>query len=525
MTEERARILLIDDTPANIQILYELFHREYGIFFATSGRDGLAIARRELPDLILLDVMMPGMDGYETCGHLKSDPLTAGIPVIFVTAMGDEEDETRGLATGAIDYLTKPISPPIVKARVRNHLELKRGRDQLEKVGLELAAKHGILEKERMLAHDLLSKILPDRLCLRGFRTEVHFRPSDRIGGDFFDGWNDGDNAHFLIGDISGHSISAALLMAVCKGLFMSLGQGNRDPGAIVAAANRILCRMLIDSGMYLTLIYLYCDRQRGVVRLVSAGHCTAYLYGAAGRTGLESTGPPLGWDPDDSWEVSEYSIVGGDTIVLYTDGLVETRNGQGMMRDDDPFAGLDPAVPLDEMVADLLAAAESFCDGRFDDDVTLFAIRCDDLRGGVAMEQTVTFSLSPDFSSVDTIRREVGLALQGWFDGRVDGGAISDFCQAICELVNNAVEHGECTVLEATLLLEPRAARFVLETDGEYFDTAASTASMPEIDGNGNLPDGGFGLALIRNLSDGIRYQCVDGRNVTEIVKHFEEV
>lgn len=378
MTERRARILLIDDTPANIQILFELFRGEYDTFFATSGQEGIDVALRELPDLILLDVMMPGMDGYETCACLKADPHTAAIPVIFVTAMGEEEDETRGLDAGAIDYLSKPISPPIVKARVRNHLELKRGRDLLEQVGRELATKNETLEKERTLAHNLLAKILPDRLNLRGFSTAVHFRPSDRIGGDFFDGWNDGDNAHFLIGDISGHSISAALLMAVCKGLFMSLGQGASDPGEIVAAANRILCRMLIDSGMYLTVTYLYCDRQKGVIRLASAGHCTSYLYTAAGRTGMDATGPPLGWDPDDCWDVSEYPFSTGDSIVLYTDGLIEIRNSNGVICEADIFDGLDAGTPPDSMVSRLLTAAESFCDGKFDDDVTIFAIRCD---------------------------------------------------------------------------------------------------------------------------------------------------
>jgi len=378
MTERRARILLIDDTPANIQILFELFRGEYDTFFATSGQEGIEVARRELPDLILLDVMMPGMDGYESCACLKADPLTAGIPVIFVTAMGEEEDETRGLDAGAIDYLSKPISPPIVKARVRNHLELKRGRDLLEQVGRELVTKNETLEKERTLAHNLLTKILPDRLNLHGFSTAVHFRPSDRIGGDFFDGWNDGDNAHFLIGDISGHSISAALLMAVCKGLFMSLGQGTSDPGEIVAAANRILCRMLIDSGMYLTVTYLYCDRQKGVLRLASAGHCTSYLYTAAGRTGMDATGPPLGWDPDDCWAVSEYPFATGDSIVLYTDGLLEIRNSNGVICEADIFDVLDAGIPPDSMVSRLLTTAESFCDGKFDDDVTIFAIRCD---------------------------------------------------------------------------------------------------------------------------------------------------
>jgi CheY-like chemotaxis protein len=137
----RQKILIIDDTPANIQILHAVLGDAYNTFFATNGRDGIAMARKELPDLILLDIMMPGMDGYAVCAELKGDPLTGPIPIIFITAMSTVEDETKGLELGAIDYITKPFSPPIVNARVKNHLELKRHRDLLEEATIELEKK------------------------------------------------------------------------------------------------------------------------------------------------------------------------------------------------------------------------------------------------------------------------------------------------------------------------------------------------------------------------------------------------
>jgi diguanylate cyclase (GGDEF)-like protein len=134
MEKETARqsILIVDDAPVNIEVLSEALATDYEVLFATSGQEALNIAFEENPDLILLDIVMPNMDGYEVCAQLKADPRTMAIPVIFVTAMDQEEDETRGLAVGAIDYLTKPIRPPIVRARVHNHLELKRYRDFLE---------------------------------------------------------------------------------------------------------------------------------------------------------------------------------------------------------------------------------------------------------------------------------------------------------------------------------------------------------------------------------------------------------
>jgi diguanylate cyclase (GGDEF)-like protein len=142
MQSERHKILIIDDTPANIQLLNEFLQQDYAVFFSTNGPDGIRIARQELPDLILLDIMMPEMSGYEVCAKIKDDPLTRQIPVIFITAMNAEEDEAKGLDAGAIDYITKPVSAPIVKARVKNHLELKRHRDELKKLTVELDKKN-----------------------------------------------------------------------------------------------------------------------------------------------------------------------------------------------------------------------------------------------------------------------------------------------------------------------------------------------------------------------------------------------
>jgi diguanylate cyclase (GGDEF)-like protein len=130
------KILIVDDAPINIQVLNEALRERYRIFFATSGEDALKLVATMLPDLILLDVMMPDMDGYEVCRRLKNDPLLQGIPVIFVSAMSQQEDETIGLELGAVDYITKPFSPAIVQLRVRNQLELKRQRDLLERLAM-----------------------------------------------------------------------------------------------------------------------------------------------------------------------------------------------------------------------------------------------------------------------------------------------------------------------------------------------------------------------------------------------------
>ncbi|HQL94294.1 MAG TPA: response regulator [Candidatus Hydrogenedentes bacterium] len=127
-------ILAVDDTEANLDILVETLGDEYDIAVALDGEAALDLAGDTPPDLILLDIMMPGMDGYQVCEALSRSLLTRNVPVIFLTALTDERDEARGLALGAVDYITKPFSPALVKARVRNHIELKRHRDRLEEL-------------------------------------------------------------------------------------------------------------------------------------------------------------------------------------------------------------------------------------------------------------------------------------------------------------------------------------------------------------------------------------------------------
>ncbi len=131
-----ATVLVVDDVPANIQVMAQILRDTYTVVFAKSGEEALAMAQKVQPDLILLDVMMPGIDGYTVCQRLKANSTLSHIPVIFVSAMGEVQDETKGLEMGAIDYITKPANPAIVRCRVRNHLELKRQRDLLRQIAL-----------------------------------------------------------------------------------------------------------------------------------------------------------------------------------------------------------------------------------------------------------------------------------------------------------------------------------------------------------------------------------------------------
>lgn len=129
---ERPRLLIVDDQPINIQTLYRIFQSDHEIFMATDGQQALSLCWNGVPpDLILLDIVMPGLDGLTVCRQLKANPLTSDIPVIFVTAQTDPNDETRALEAGGVDFITKPVNPAVVRARVKTHLTLKFQNDLL----------------------------------------------------------------------------------------------------------------------------------------------------------------------------------------------------------------------------------------------------------------------------------------------------------------------------------------------------------------------------------------------------------
>lgn len=156
----RSRILIVDDVPANIKILTDVLRDHYQISYATSGQKALELAESTHPDLILLDIIMPGMDGYAVCGKLKSAARTRDIPVIFITAKNEAQDETKGFNLGAVDYIAKPISPSVVLARVKTHLSLRSAYRELEQQNAALREADKLkMDVERISRHDLKSPL------------------------------------------------------------------------------------------------------------------------------------------------------------------------------------------------------------------------------------------------------------------------------------------------------------------------------------------------------------------------------
>ena len=177
-THGKPKLLVVDDQAINIQVMYRCFAGDYQVFMATNGEQALNLCKSNPPDLILLDVVMPGLDGFEVCKRLKADPSTSHIPVIFVTAHTDPAQETHGLSLGAVDFIAKPVNPDVVRARVKTQLTLKFQSDLLRK----LVFLDGLTGVFNQAGDDALRVVAAElKTCLR--------RPADlvaRYGGEEF---------------------------------------------------------------------------------------------------------------------------------------------------------------------------------------------------------------------------------------------------------------------------------------------------------------------------------------------------
>jgi sigma-B regulation protein RsbU (phosphoserine phosphatase) len=210
---EKKILLLVDDEPANIQVVNSILKDEYKIRVATNGAKALElVAATPLPDLILLDVVMPEMDGYEVCTRLKNASSTKDIPVVLLTGQTETSDETRGFEVGAVDYIHKPFSPAVVQARVHTHLALRGVRQQL-------AQQLDTIKKELEVARKIQLSILPHEVpTVQDLDLAARYIPMTQVAGDFYDFIViDDKHVGILVADVSGHGMPAALIASMLK--------------------------------------------------------------------------------------------------------------------------------------------------------------------------------------------------------------------------------------------------------------------------------------------------------------------
>jgi serine phosphatase RsbU (regulator of sigma subunit) len=321
--EDKKIVLVVDDAPANIQVAQSILKDEYKIRVATSGSKALELVKVEpMPDLVLLDVMMPEMDGYEVCRRLKAEEVTRDIPVIFLTGKTDPEDETRGLEVGAVDYIRKPFSPAIVKARVRTHLVLHDARE-------ELARQLSAIQHELELAREIQLSILPRQLPeIDGLEIAARYLPMSTVAGDFYQFLVvDEKHVGILVADVSGHGPAAALIASMLRIALAAQLPCAPEPTKVLYGLNQALCGKLGHN--FVTAAYVFVDVEREILSYAGAGHPPLLMWSrSAGSTReVEENGLFLGQFPDETYTATEMPLEAGDRSILYTDGLPECRN------------------------------------------------------------------------------------------------------------------------------------------------------------------------------------------------------
>ncbi len=322
-TDEKKLVLIVDDAPANLQMVRSILKDDFKIRVATSGAKALDLVKAEPhPDLILLDVTMPEMDGYEVCGVLKATPESRDIPVIFLTGKTDTDDETRGFQVGAVDYIHKPFSPAVVKARVHTHLVLREAREQLARQLLDI-------NNELEMAREIQLSILPHEIPkISGLEIAARYSPMSSVAGDFYDFIIvDEKRVGILIADVSGHGLPAALIASMLKVVLAAQSPYAFDPARVLAGLNQSLCGKFKNH--FVTAAYVFVDMEKNSISYAGAGHPPLLLWRTATGTASEvlQNGLLLGLFPDATYSSVEMPLEAGDKAVIYTDGVLETRS------------------------------------------------------------------------------------------------------------------------------------------------------------------------------------------------------
>jgi sigma-B regulation protein RsbU (phosphoserine phosphatase) len=370
------RVLIVDDAKANLDILVEGLKSDHKLSLATNGAMALQIAARMPPDLVLLDIMMPDLDGYEVCRRMRAMPETAEVPIMFLSSLEEVQNKTRGFEAGANDYLTKPFDMLEVKARVRSLLKAKAYSDAVkEQMAGELRVARDI--QMGMLPHDFT----PFEQAF-GVELGALLEPAREVGGDLYGVCiAAGGRLVLFLGDVSGKGIPASMFMVRAISLARLLAREIAEPERILARLNDELANDN-PSGMFVTFLCAAFDPATNRLTLANGGHCRPVLLraGQPPQWAVRNLGTALGFEPGLEFECTELSLAIGDALVFYTDGVSEAFNndqecyGDGRILAD--VAGLSDQPPP-ALSAALLQKVRAHAGGApQSDDIAILAMR-----------------------------------------------------------------------------------------------------------------------------------------------------
>jgi serine phosphatase RsbU (regulator of sigma subunit) len=379
-----SRILIVDDVKTNIDILVEALRDEYKLSVALDGAAALHSVEKNPPDLVLLDIVMPGLDGYEVCRRLRAQESTRELPIMFLSALEEVTDKTRGFEVGGNDYLTKPFEVLEVKARVRSLLKAKLYADAVREA----------MARDLRIAREIQMGFLPTDLAAatRGTGLDVYaiIEPAREVGGDLYEVLRASDDRIVVaLGDVSGKGITAGLFMAVAVTVLRTLARQLAEPDEILRRLNDELLEQN-PRGMFVTMQCLVFDLAQGRVSCAGAGHHQLVILspGRPPRFACPSSGRPAGLMAFNPVERETLPLEPGDTFVLFSDGVSEAMNtaedfyGEERLLTALTGAGASAADTVTRVLRDVRAFV---ADAQQSDDITVLAVRYAPAKGSRA--------------------------------------------------------------------------------------------------------------------------------------------
>lgn len=386
-----SKILIVDD-GFDRKILGHILTKEgYEVLEAADGAEGLRLSLEAQPDLILLDVNMPKLDGFGLCSFLQNDPRTAEIPVIFLTSLDEAQDKIIGLEIGAVDYITKPYDIGEVTARIRNQLKIHHLTQELRRANEELREKQRQLDEDLKAAASIQKSLLPsDQLSLENVMLVWRFYPCELIGGDIFNVLRiHEDYLGFYIIDVSGHGVPAALVtVSITQSLHYykeNIKLMNCEASLhTILSPSRLLASLDKEYPMerfdkYFTMAYLVLNIRTGELVYANAAHPPPVLLRLAGEFRLlEEGGSIIGLGGAIPFFEGTVNLQPGDKVILYTDGLVDYQNDRGEFFGEErlyEFCQKQHAAPLQQLTDELFASLQAFGkNAKLRDDVSYLA-------------------------------------------------------------------------------------------------------------------------------------------------------
>jgi sigma-B regulation protein RsbU (phosphoserine phosphatase) len=370
------RVLIVDDVKANVDVLVQALGTDYKLSVALGGQQAMDAVGRSAPDLVLLDIMMPDIDGYEVCRRLRAAEATRELPIMFLSSLEDVKDKARGFELGANDYLTKPFEVLEVKARVRSLLRAKAYSDAVKEAA----------QRDLRIAREIQMGLLPADLSAQvegtGLDVFAVLEPAQSVGGDLFEVLRLGnDRVLAAVGDVSGKGIPAALFMAVAMTLLRSLARQGYPLDEILRRLNDELLAQN-PRGMFVTLQCLLFDLANRTVTCASAGHHDAVRIAPGRQPELvfTSSGRVLGLMPAEEIGRETLGLEGGETFVLFTDGVSEAHAPDGdFFGEERLLARLrdTPGGSAQETTLAVIDAVNRHAAGaKQSDDITVLAVR-----------------------------------------------------------------------------------------------------------------------------------------------------